>query len=316
MTTCLGGGVGAGKFLKGLSSEIQKRRPGEKISVIVNTADDIKLFGLRISPDIDTIIYWLSGVVDKKKGWGIEGDSFNFINAVSALGEENWFNIGDRDLATHIARTGMMERGMTLSEITRELSRRLGAAKKADIMPMTDSDVETWIRTESGEMHFQEYYVRRRMEPAVTGVSFRGMESAAPAPAVIEAIESAETVVLCPSNPVISIGPILELPGVRDALRRSKALKAAVSPLIGGKPLKGPADRLMRALGLEVSSSQIAKMYSDFLDLMVIDRGDAREAEKISSLGIETLVTDTVISSAEKAGELARAMLEKTDILR
>ncbi len=308
--------MGAGKFLKGLSYEVERRHPAEKLSVIVNSADDIKLFGLHISPDIDTIIYWLSGVVDKKKGWGIEGDTFNFIDAVSALGEEIWFGIGDRDLATHLTRTVMRKRGLSPSEVTRELSRRMGTAEKAEIMPMTDSDVETWVRTDSGEMHFQEYYVRRRMKPEVFAISFRGIESAVAAPGVVESIEAAEKIVLCPSNPVISIGPILEVPGVRDALRRAKGRIAAVSPLIGGKPLKGPADRLMKAIGLEVSSVQIAKMYSDFLNLMVIDRSDACEAGEISALGIETLVTDTVISSPERAAALAREVLVKTDSLR
>jgi len=313
MITCLGGGVGAGKFLKGLLYAVQNRNPAENLSVIVNTGDDIKLFGLRISPDIDTIIYWLSGIADKKRGWGIKGDTFNFINAVSALGRENWFKIGDRDLATHITRTVMRERGATPSLITRELARRMGVPEKAEIMPMTDSDVETWVRTESGEMHFQEYYIRRQMKPAVAGISFRGMGSAVAAPGVLESIKSAGKIVLCPSNPVISIGPIREGPGVRDALRQSNGVVAAVSPLIGGKPLKGPADRLMKALGLEVSSFQIAKMYSDFLDLMVIDRSDISEAEKISSLGVETLVADTVISSAERSGKLALKTLEKMD---
>lgn len=308
--------MGAGKFLEGLSSAVREKRPAESLSVIVNSADDIKLFGLRISPDIDTVMYWLSGIVDRKKGWGIEGDTFNFMDAVSALGGESWFRIGDRDLATHVARTEMRGMGMPPSAVTRELSRRLGAAEKAEIMPMTDSDVETWVLTESGEMHFQEYYVRRNMEPAVKGINFRGMDSAAPGPGVIEAIESAELTVLCPSNPVISIGPVLEVPGVRDALVKSKGRVAAVSPLVGGKPLKGPADRLMKSLGLEVSSVQIAKMYSDFLDLMVIDGSDISEAGEISSMGIETLVTDTVISNGGKAARLGRELLEKAEVLR
>ncbi len=316
MITCLGGGVGAGKFLKGLSLRMRNRDPSEKLSVIVNSADDIKLFGLHISPDIDTIIYWLCGIVDKKKGWGIKDDTFNFMDAVSTLGGEDWFRIGDRDLATHVARTMMTARGLTPSEAAREISRKLGAADKADIMPMTDCDVETWVRTRQGEMHFQQYYVQKRMEPEVYEINFRGMESATPAPGVLESIAEADTIVLCPSNPVISIGPILEVPGLRDALVQSKGTVAGVSPLIGGKPLKGPADRLMKALGLEVSSFQVAKMYSDFLNLMVIDNSDSAEAAQIESLGIETLVTNTLISSTERAGTLADEVLEKVDILR
>ncbi len=312
MITCLGGGVGAGKFLKGMSSEIVRRNCG-KLSVIVNSADDIKLFGLHISPDIDTVIYWLAGIADKKKGWGIKGDTFNFIDAAGSLGKENWFRIGDRDLATHIIRTEMMEGGEPLSGAVREIARRFGVAEKAAIIPMTDCGVQTWVHTDSGEMHFQEYYVRRKMQPAVSGITFKGIDSATPAPGVAGAIESARAIVLCPSNPVISIGPILEVPGVRECLRKSKAVVAAVSPLVGGKPLKGPADRLMKAMGLEVSSFQIAKMYSDFLNLMVIDRNDRAEAKKIESLGIETLVTDTIISSPQRAEGLARELVEKMD---
>ncbi|WP_462136946.1 2-phospho-L-lactate transferase [Candidatus Mycalebacterium sp.] len=315
MITSLGGGVGAGKFLKGLSLEAEGA-DSERLSVIVNSADDINLSGLHISPDIDTITYWLSGIVDKKKGWGIDGDTFNFIDAAGALGNENWFRIGDRDLATHITRTEMIKSGLTLSDATREIARRLGAADRADIIPMTDCEVRTWVRTDLGEMHFQEYYVRRKMEPQVSGVSFRGIEAATPAPGVLEAINGADKIVLCPSNPVISIGPILEVAGVRNALRESKAVIAAVSPLVGGRPLKGPADRLMKSLGLEVSSFQIARMYSDFLNLMVIDNSDSHEAEKIKSAGLETLVTDTVISNTQTARALARAVLEKMDSLR
>lgn len=317
MITSLGGGVGAGKFLKGLSSAVSRRaNPPEKLSVIVNSADDIRLFGLRISPDIDTIIYWLSGMVDKRKGWGIEGDSFNFIKSAGVLGKENWFNIGDRDLATHIVRTEMMEGGMPLSGATREIARLLGADENADIMPMTDERVETWLKTDEGEMHFQEYYIRRKMEPRVEEITFRGMETAQPAPGVIEAIRAADTVVFCPSNPVISTGPILEVPGVRDELSRSRAVRAAVSPLVGGRALKGPADCLMKHKGIEASSLGVAEMYSDFIDLMVIDHADAALEGKIAALGMETLVTDTVMSSAEKSDSLARAVLEKADSLR
>lgn len=305
--------MGAGKFLKGLSLEAGG---SERLSVIVNSADDINLFGLHISPDIDTIIYWLSGVVDKKKGWGINGDTFNFMDAARSLKGEDWFGIGDRDLATHITRTEMMKSGLALSDATREIARRFGVADRAYIMPMTDCEVRTWVRTDLGKMHFQEYYVRRKMEPRVSGVSFRGIEAATPAPGVLEAINGADKIVLCPSNPVISIGPILEVAGVRDALRNSGAVVAAVSPLVGGKPLKGPADRLMKSLGLEVSSLQIARMYSDFLNLMVVDSSDHLEAEKIKSEGIETLVTHTVISNTQTARTLACAVLEKMDSLR
>ncbi|MCY4043315.1 MAG: 2-phospho-L-lactate transferase [Candidatus Dadabacteria bacterium] len=312
MITSLGGGVGAGKFLKGLALAAD----GEKPSVIVNTADDIRLWGLNISPDIDTVIYWLCGLVDKKKGWGIRGDSFNFIGSLRALGEEAWFNIGDGDLAVHILRTRMLAEGKTLSGATREISRRLGADSKAAVFPMTDARVETWIDTGGGEMHFQEYYIRRRMKPRPLGVRFRGIETAAPAPGVAEAIRDAEKIIICPSNPVISVGPVLGVPGVREAVRKSRAPVAAISPIVGGRALKGPADRLMRAQGHEVSPLGVARMYADFLSLMVIDRTDASYAPLIENEGIAALVADTVISDARAAEALARRTLEKLDSLR
>lgn len=312
MITSLGGGVGAGKFLKGLALAAGGTRP----SVIVNTADDIRLWGLNISPDIDTVIYWLCGLVDKKKGWGVRSDSFNFIESLRALGEEPWFNIGDADLAVHILRTRMLAEGKTLSEATREISRRLGADSKAAVFPMTDARVETWIDTRGGEMHFQEYYIRRRMRPRPLGVRFRGIEAAAPAPGVAEAIRDAEKIIICPSNPVISVGPVLGVPGVREAVREARAPVAAISPIVGGRALKGPADRLMRAQGHEVSPLGVARMYADFLSLMVIDRADASYVPLIESEGIAALATDTVISDVRTAETLARRTLEKLDSLR
>lgn len=301
--------MGAGKFLSGLIEAASKP------SVIVNTADDIRLYGLNISPDIDTIIYWLTGRVDRAKGWGVNGDTFNFMDSLRALGEDAWFNIGDKDLAVHIARTRMMDGGTPLSEVTAEISKRLGADEKARVLPMTDERVETWIDTAGGGMHFQEYYVRGKMEPEVRGVEFRGMADAKPAPGVTEAIERAETIIICPSNPVISVGPILEVPGVRDAVRRSGAPVAAISPIIGGRALKGPADRLMRARGAEVSPTGVARMYEDIADLMVLDAADAGCAPEIERMGMATLVTNTVISDANPASGLARRTLEKTDSL-
>lgn len=311
MITSLGGGVGAGKFLKGLALAA-----GARVSAVVNTADDIRLWGLNISPDIDTVIYWLCGLVDKKKGWGVRGDSFNFAESLRALGEDIWFNIGDRDLAVHIMRTQLLAEGKTLSEATAHISRQLGADEKAAVFPMTDDRVETWIDTDEGEMHFQEYYIRRRMKPHAKGVRFRGIETAAPAPGVIEAVRDAEKIIICPSNPVISVGPILGVPGVREAVRESPATVAAVSPIVGGRALKGPADRLMRAMGHEVSPLGVARMYKDFLNLMVIDEADAAYAPAIEGLGIAALVTGTVISDARTAEALARRTLEKMEHLR
>ena len=306
MITTLGGGVGAAKFLKGLS-----RIPeGELFTTIVNTGDDIAISGLRISPDIDTIIYRLSGLVDKEKGWGIKEDTFHGLEALGRFGVETWFKLGDKDLATHIYRTYLRNRGFTPSEITNRVAKAFGI-NNIIIIPMTDDEVETWIVTDEGEMHIQEYLVKRGMKPMVKGISIKGIENARPAPGVLQAIEEASGIIVCPSNPIISIGPILQVRGVREALKRTRAKVIAISPLVGGAPLKGPADKLMRGLGLEVSSTQVAKLYNDFIDEIVIDEKDAFEADTIRSIGIKPVVADTVMSNDEKAERLARWVLER-----
>ena len=304
MITALGGGSGAAKFLVGLVGIV----PPEELTVVVNTADDMDIFGLRVSPDIDTIIYRLSGNIDEKKGWGLRDDTFGFLGAASRLGLPTWFGLGDRDLATQLFRKSLHDGGATLSESTAALAKRF-SLKGLRILPMTDDRVETWIETDIGEMHFQEYYVKHAMEPGVRGVEIRGAAEAAPAPHVLEAIEEADLVIACPSNPVISIGPILEVKGVRERLAAAPGLKVAVSPLVGGKPLKGPADRLMRGLGMRPSSAGIAELYADFLDVMAIDSSDARDAPEIEALGIAPLVTDTVIPDEESSKRLAAEIL-------
>ena len=306
MLTALGGGVGAAKFLEGLSNVIGD----EQLNVIVNTGDDICLNGLNISPDIDTIIYRLSGVIDKKKGWGLDGDTFNSLNSLDRFGLDTWFNIGDKDLATHIYRTYLRGKGHTPTEIASKISKAFDIPENIRIVPMTDQDVETWIQTHEGEIHFQEYLVKRKMEPEVRRVTIRDIDQASAAPGVVESIENARAVIVCPSNPIISIGPILQVKGIRDALKKTKAEVIAISPLVGGVPLKGPADRLMRGLGLEVSSAQIARLYSEFLDTMVIDLEDAHENQAIVDIGLKTLVVDTVMSDKEKASILASSILE------
>lgn len=307
MITALGGGVGAAKFLEGLSRVIS----AEPLSVIVNTGDDIVLHGLRISPDVDTVIYRLSGLIDTGKGWGVRDDTFTCLAALSRLGSETWFNIGDIDFATHIYRTHLRKEGFTPTQVAERLARAFGIKDSIKVLPMTDEDVETWIVTDEGEMHFQEYLVKRKMKPEVVKVVIRNIESAKPAPGVAEAIRDARMIILCPSNPIISIGPILNVKGIQEALKASAGRVIAISPLIGGVPLKGPADKLMRGLGLEVSSAGVARLYRDFLDVMVIDTQDAREAERISDMGIKPVVLDTVMSDAEKASALASAVLSE-----
>lgn len=306
MITALGGGVGAAKFLEGLSSVIEN----ETLNVIVNTGDDISLNGLYISPDVDTIIYRLSGVIDKKKGWGLEDDTFISLNSLEKFGLDTWFNIGDKDIATHIYRTYLRGKGLTATEIASKIAEAFELPDNVNIMPMTDQDVETWIQTNEGEMHFQEYLVKRKMKPEVCRVTIRNIDHASPAPNVVDSIEKARAVIICPSNPIISIGPILQVKGVREALKTTRAEIIAISPLVGGVPLKGPADRLMKGLGLEVSSAQVARLYSDFLDTMVIDVEDAHENQKIIDTGLKTLVVDTVMSDKKKSANLASSVLK------
>lgn len=297
--------MGASKFLRGLRLALG----GEELTVIVNTGDDITLYGLRISPDIDTVIYWLSGAVDRQRGWGQKGDTFRTLGALERFGVETWFKLGDLDLATHIYRTWLRREGKTPTEITRLIAEAFGV-KGATVLPMTDADVETWVETDRGFMHFQDYFIRERMKPPVLGVELRGMEGALPAPGVVEAIAAARGVIICPSNPIISVGTILGIRGIREALCSSRAPVVAISPIVGGKALKGPADRMMRGLGLEPSSRQIAKLYRDFLHTMVIDRGDAGEAESIRALGVRVIVTDTIMRDDNRACALAQEVVE------
>ena len=310
MITALGGGSGAAKFLKGLTGVI----PSSELTVIVNTADDMDLYGMRVSPDIDTIIYRLSGNIDEKKGWGLRGDTFEVLGAAARFGFPTWFGIGDRDLATHLFRKAVTDAGGTLSESTSKIARRFGIGE-IRILPMSDDRVETWIETDEGEMHFQEYYIKHAMRPGVLGVNIKGVHEASPAPLVLDSINGADLVIICPSNPIISIGPILEVRGVRERLVGAPELKVAVSPLMRGKPLKGPADKLMRGMGMEVSSTQVARLYADFLDVLVIDRSDVGEAAGIEALGVSVFVTDTVIPDEQSSRRLSREILDFTESL-
>jgi LPPG:FO 2-phospho-L-lactate transferase len=302
--TALAGGVGAARFLTGLVRLVK----GEDLSIIVNTGDDIELFGLHVSPDVDIVTYTLAGVVDEEKGWGIKGDTFRCLEALRKFSCEAWFNLGDKDLATHLFRTALLKNGFKLSEITAQVSHAFGL--DVAIFPMTDDKVETRIVTENGSIHFQEYLVKRGAKDEVLGVEFLGAESAKPAVGVVKAIMEAELVVICPSNPVVSIGTILTVKGVRETLRCTGAKKVAVSPIIAGAPVKGPADKLLRGLGLEVSAYSVAKLYADFLDTFVLDTADAAEKGRIENLGIEVKVANTIMKSLEDKIELARTVLE------
>jgi LPPG:FO 2-phospho-L-lactate transferase len=301
--TALAGGVGAARFLTGLTQAMSP----ENLTVIVNTGDDITLHGLHISPDIDIVTYTLAGIVDETKGWGIKNDTFQCLDMLKAYGAEAWFNLGDRDLATHIYRTNRLRQGAKLTQVTDEIRRQLGV--RARILPMSNDHFETRVKTPTGSIHFEEYFVKRQCKDDFLGVDFLGEDQAKPAPGVLQAISEADLLVVCPSNPVVSIGTILSIVSVRDALRRAKARAVAVSPIVAGATIKGPADRMLRGLGFEVSALGIAKFYSDFLDALVIDVKDVSLKEPIKKLGLDVTVTNTVMKSLDDKVALARAVL-------
>ena len=298
----LAGGVGGAKLLVGLQREL-----GSNLTAIVNTADDAVFYGVHVSPDVDIVTYWLAGVADTERGWGLRDDRFTVMEALRALGAEAWFNLGDRDLATCIYRTGRLREGAGLVAITEEIGSRLGV--EARVMPMSEDDVRTFVRTSDGRtLGFQEYFVRERHEPDVAEVWFDGIEDAKPAPGVLDALTSSDLIVICPSNPVVSVGPILELPEVRDTLARHPNV-TAVSPIVQRAALKGPADRLLSLLGVEASAAGVAKSYADLCDSFVLDERDRAEAPAVDSLGVRALVTDTIMSDEDASARLASVLL-------
>lgn len=304
----LAGGVGAGKFLRG----VDRAFPGELVTVVVNTGDDIVVHGLHVSPDLDSVCYWLAGLMDRERGWGRADETFNAMVALRASGDiDAWFNLGDRDLATHILRTQRLHEGRTLSEATSTLRSDLFGLS-IDVLPMTDDRVTTRIDVIDAtgnplDLHFQEYWVKRHAEDPVKGVRFDGIELAAPSPGVIDAIVAADVLLICPSNPVVSIGPILAVPGVRDSVAARSGAVVGVSPIVGGAPLTGMADKLMPVAGLEVSALGAARAYRDVLSAWVIDERDRDAASSIADdLGIPVAVTDTVMRDDDVAAALAR----------
>ena len=303
--TALAGGVGAARFLRGLVRVIKPAN----LRVIINTGDDDEFFGLSISPDIDTVTYTLAGVVDSEKGWGLPEETFRGLTALKRYyPSRTWFGLGDADIATHLFRTDLLRKGKTLTEATAAIARAWDL--QSALLPMSNDPVRTIVHTETGALPFQEYFVKGRGEGHVTRVELRGVESAQPAPGVCEAIRSTDLVILPPSNPIVSIGPILSLPGVRDALRETSAPVVAVSPLVAGKPIKGPADRMLRGLGIEVSAVGVAGLYHDFLDTVVIDTQDTNQRERLERRNLAVLTTDTIMSDIDKSTALARVIIE------
>jgi LPPG:FO 2-phospho-L-lactate transferase len=303
--TALAGGVGAARFLRGLVRVLEPAN----LTVIVNTGDDDEFFGLYVSPDLDTVSYTLAGAVDHSKGWGLPEETFRCLSALNRYyPSSTWFGLGDADLATHLFRTQMLRQGQTLSEATAAITHAWGI--QSTILPMSNDPVRTIVHTEAGALPFQEYFVKGRAEGSVKKVELRGSDTATAAPGVCEAIRGADLIILPPSNPIVSIGPILSLPGVRSALQESQAPIVAVSPLVAGKPIKGPADRLLGGLGIEVSAIGVAGLYQDFLDTFVIDTQDESQRGRLEQQGFGVLVTDTIMSDMDKSVALARTIVE------
>jgi LPPG:FO 2-phospho-L-lactate transferase len=300
----LAGGIGAAKLLIGLAEVIEP----VDLTVIANTGDDIVLHGLRICPDLDTIMYTLGGVVDQKRGWGIRDDSFECLKWLGRYGGAEWFNLGDRDLATHIHRTERLAKGASLTEVTEEIGRALGL--KSRLMPMTDSYTPTMVQTNEGRMHLQEYFVGRRCEPRVSSIDYDGVQGCSPAAGVLEAIEAANLVVICPSNPFISIGPILAVPGIRRALTEARDKVIAVSPIVGGRAIKGPAADMMRDLGHEVSAVGVARLYREFVSVFVLDERDGEMSPRVEEMGMRAVATNTIMVTHADKRRLAEAVLK------
>ncbi len=304
MLVALAGGVGAARFLAGLVRVVE---PSEVV-VVVNTGDDDEFHGLHVSPDLDSVTYTLAGASNVAQGWGLEGETFATLDALARYDVPTWFRLGDKDLATHLFRTERLRAGAPLSDVTAEITRAWGVG--AHLLPMTDDRVRTVITVDDGrELAMQEWFVRERCEPRVVSVRFDGASDARPAPGVLDAIEHAGTIIICPSNPVISIGPILAIPGVQDTLVARRSHVVGVSPIVGGAPVKGPADRLMAPLGIDVSCVGVAHAYAAFCSSLVIDAIDADRVDDVEATGVHAVVADTMMHSPEIAAALAERTL-------
>ncbi len=303
----LAGGIGAAKFIEGLAKIVKP----ELLKIVVNTGDDIELFGLKICPDLDIITYTLANLIDQEKGWGFGGETFNCLNILNKFYDYGWFNLGDKDLATHLYRTDLFKRGFNKAEITKKICKHFGV--KAQIIPMCNEPVETHIKTPFGTIHFEEFFIKYRCEPKILDVNFQGINESKPVDGVINLIKKAHRIIICPSNPIVSIGTILRVPGIKNTLSMVKEKVFGISPLIEGVPIKGPADKLMESIGLEVSSLGVAKYYQDFLGNFIIDNKDYRLKSKIEELGINCYCYDTIMTSLNKKIKLAKFIIDIVD---
>jgi len=304
----LAGGVGAARFLDGLTRVLAP----ERIFIIGNTADDAEIHGLHISPDLDTVTYTLAGLADPRRGWGIRGDSFRCLEALGRLGTDTWFQLGDRDLAIHLYRTERLRQGARLTDITAEITAALGV--RSEIVPMSDDRVRTRICTSTGELEFQTYFVKRRARDTVISVRFDGASEATAARGVIEAIASADAIILCPSNPFISIGPILAVQGIREALQSKRDRVLAISPIVGGRALKGPAAHMMKSMRMHPAAVEVARLYADFVSIFVLDEVDQKQALLVEKLAIRPVVADTVMRGMREKKALARLVVRQLEI--
>lgn len=300
------GGVGGAKLALGFQHSL----PAGQLSVVVNTGDDFEHLGLTICPDLDTVMYTLAGLNDTERGWGLAGETWNGLSALERLGGDTWFQLGDQDLATHLMRSQLLAQGYSLFDVTAHLCRKL--AIDTQVMPMSEDSVRTLVGTERGELAFQHYFVRERCKPAVTGFRFEGIEKAKAHPAFLDLLQgdSLAAVVICPSNPFVSVQPILSLPGVRDALRQSGAPVVAVSPIVGGRAIKGPTAKMMAEMSMPASAMAVASYYGNLLDGYILDEADEYQAGKIEDLGIKTLVVPTVMRSLQDRIELAESVVQ------
>ncbi len=298
----LAGGVGGAKLADGLAQVL----PPEQLTIVGNVADDFELYGLHISPDLDTLMYTLAGVANSATGWGVADETWGALDMLARYGEEPWFRLGDRDLATHLLRTHALRRGETLTDVTRRLSSALGV--KPALLPATDDPLMTLLDTaQDGTLEFQDYFVRRRWQPVVTRVWLRGVEQARPTESVLAALQAADLIVFCPSNPVLSLEPILALPGLRETIRARRGRCVAVSPFVGGAAVKGPAAKLMAELGLDISPRGLADFYGGLLDGLIVDVSDRALAAKTR---VDALVTPTLMQTREDRRRLAEVVLE------
>jgi LPPG:FO 2-phospho-L-lactate transferase len=303
MIVVLTGGTGGAKFVDGLRRVL----PAEELTIIVNTGDDHVWWGLYVSPDIDSIVYVLADLLSSERGWGVRGDTFHCLQAMKGLGEEAWFSVGDRDLATHLLRTQLLSQGQTLSSATSYIAQKLGVRSR--ILPMSDMRVETRVDTPVGDLSFEEYFVKRWYQDPVNAVRFAGASEAEPAPGVLDAIAAAQAVLIAPSNPVTSVGPILAVPGIREALQSTPAKVVAVSPIIGDAAVSGPAANLMKAQGFDVSIAGVAKAYGGFLDILIADDSDDAAAQSLAGDGLQVHCANILMRDTEDKMRIARSAL-------